>query len=61
MNGLGTLERQDNSKAEFEQLRCYANTITRISRGQEIDTLNHAEIAELLDWDAEKYRQKLKT
>ena len=57
VNGLGTLERQDNSKAEFEQLRCYANTITRISRGQEIDTLNHAEIAELLDWDAEKYRQ----
>ena len=60
VNGLGTLERQDISKAEFEQLRCYADTISRIPLGQEIDTLDHFEIAELLDWDAEKYRQKLK-
>jgi rhamnose utilization protein RhaD (predicted bifunctional aldolase and dehydrogenase) len=41
------------------QLRCYLDVVTRIPPGAELRSLSIPQVAELLDWDAEQYRQHL--
>ncbi len=45
--------------AKTAQLRCYYDLISRVSNETALDPLNELEIAELLNWDAEKLRQKM--
>lgn len=45
--------------AKTAQLRCFYDVISRVSNEAALDPLNELEIAELLNWDAEKLRQKM--
>jgi rhamnose utilization protein RhaD (predicted bifunctional aldolase and dehydrogenase) len=40
-------------------LKCYADVVCRLPDAKQITGLAPAEIAALLNWDAEKYRQQL--
>ena len=46
-------------QAKVEQLRCYSEVLIRQKANSRIRSLDEAEIAELLNWDAEKYRISL--
>ena len=46
----------DFSKAKSEQLICYYEILRRQPALSQLKSLSEAEILELLDWDAEKYR-----
>jgi rhamnose utilization protein RhaD (predicted bifunctional aldolase and dehydrogenase) len=41
------------------QLRCYADVLARQSPDQALQVLSGSDVAELLNWDAERYRQQL--
>jgi rhamnose utilization protein RhaD (predicted bifunctional aldolase and dehydrogenase) len=43
-------------RAKIEQLRCYSEVLMRQKESSRIRSLDKVEIAELLNWDAEKYR-----
>jgi rhamnose utilization protein RhaD (predicted bifunctional aldolase and dehydrogenase) len=43
--------------AQKSQLRCYFDVVARQDGKEELSTLNALQVSELLDWDAEKYRQ----
>lgn len=43
--------------AQKSQLRCYVDVLSRQRSQEELSTLSDLQVAELLDWDAEKYRQ----
>lgn len=47
------------NKAKQLQLRCYYDIISRQNPDTSLKTLSHAQIAELLNWDAEQYRINL--
>ncbi|MDY6484285.1 class II aldolase/adducin family protein [Acinetobacter faecalis] len=47
------------TKAQLAQLRCYFDVLIRQSPTTTLNTLNKKQIAELLNWDAEQYRQSL--
>jgi len=47
------------SKAKHAQLRCYYDVLVRQSPHSPVKVLTHAQIAELLNWDAEHYRMNL--
>ena len=47
------------NKAKTAQLRCYYDVISRVLSVDELDPLDEMSIASLLDWDAEKYRQRI--
>ena len=57
--GDGVYQLLQLPEAQKMQMRCYFDVITRQSKNEMLKTLNHEEISDLLDWDAEKYRQKL--
>lgn len=40
-------------------IQCYADVVHRLAGKQDVVGLNREQVAELLDWDAEKYRQQL--
>lgn len=40
-------------------LSCYANVLSRLPDGVQLNGLSSSQVAELLNWDAEKYRQNL--
>jgi len=46
-------------QAKIEQLRCYSEVLIRQKANSRIRSLDEGEIAELLNWDAEKYRINL--
>lgn len=52
--GLGEL-----SIGKRAQLRCYADILLRQPKHQLLNTLSDDDIAQLLNWDAEKYRMSL--
>jgi rhamnose utilization protein RhaD (predicted bifunctional aldolase and dehydrogenase) len=39
--------------------QCLGDVLTRVAQGASVHALTMAENAELLNWDAEKYRQTL--
>jgi len=55
--GSGIYESQNVSDAQRVQLRCYFDVIIRQSVNEKLLPLTKEAIAELLIWDAEKYRQ----
>lgn len=57
--GKGVLARKDISAGAAAMARCFADVAARIPEGARLRYLTAAENAELLGWDAEKYRQEL--
>jgi len=57
VTGKGVYENASTTDAHKAQLRCYYDVLVRQERTENITSLNSAQIAELLNWDAEKYRQ----
>jgi len=56
----GTFVHHTASKAHHEQLQCYFDIILRLEPHRKIVTLTQSQIEELLNWDAEKYRQQMR-
>jgi rhamnose utilization protein RhaD (predicted bifunctional aldolase and dehydrogenase) len=56
---LGVFSNTTLSKAKIEQLDCYFDVIIRQPQEYELDCLMETHIADLLNWDAERYRQQL--
>jgi rhamnose utilization protein RhaD (predicted bifunctional aldolase and dehydrogenase) len=57
--GSGVYENLHAKAAEKSQLRCYYDVIIRQCASDKLATLSDRQISELLDWDAEKFRQNL--
>jgi rhamnose utilization protein RhaD (predicted bifunctional aldolase and dehydrogenase) len=57
--GRGVLMRRDADRGAEAMAACLAEVTSRIDPGAPIRYLSLAENAELLNWDAEKYRQEL--
>ena len=59
--GAGVYESKTATTAQKAQLRCYYDVVIRQPVTERLVALSHESIAELLDWDAEKYRQSKST
>jgi rhamnose utilization protein RhaD (predicted bifunctional aldolase and dehydrogenase) len=57
--GAGVLVRQDASSGAVALIRCLADVLLRVPGDAPLSYLSAAQNAELLNWDAEKYRQSL--
>ena len=57
--GRGVYARAPLPPAQAAQLRCYADVIARQPASASLRRLAETEIGELVDWDAERYRQSL--
>ncbi|MFN8829820.1 MAG: class II aldolase/adducin family protein [Labrys sp. (in: a-proteobacteria)] len=57
--GAGALIRASASDGARALVRCLGDVLGRLEAGASVEALSMAENAELLDWDAEKYRQRL--
>ena len=55
----GALLHEDASYSERAVAQCLGDVLTRVQQGVAVHVLTMAENAELLNWDAEKYRQSL--
>ncbi|MQT90329.1 class II aldolase/adducin family protein [Pseudomonas helleri] len=55
---LGVFVIETVSKAKIAQLECYYDIIIRQTCHSKLTTLTNAQISELIDWDAEKYRMR---
>lgn len=58
--GAGLLLRKDAKPAVAPMLRCLSDVFRRVDMGTSLKALTIEEIDQLLNWDAEKYRQSLK-
>jgi rhamnose utilization protein RhaD (predicted bifunctional aldolase and dehydrogenase) len=56
--GIGVYQNVNATAAQISQLRCYYDVIIRQS-GIKLAALTGKQVSELLDWDAEKFRQSL--
>lgn len=56
---VGVFARPGFSMAKQVQLRCYFDVLVRQSDAHQVQALGTAEIGELLNWDAERYRMSL--
>lgn len=54
--GEGVYARSSLTKAQHAQLRCYFDVIARQKPADKLIGLSDAQIADLLDWDMERYR-----
>lgn len=59
IKGSGVLTRSDSSPAMLAQLRCYYDVMSRQASSEPLNSLRPDQVAELLDWDAEKYRVQM--
>jgi rhamnose utilization protein RhaD (predicted bifunctional aldolase and dehydrogenase) len=57
--GVGVTIRDDATSAQRAMVQCLADLLSRVPDGWELKALAPDREAELLDWDAEKYRQAL--
>lgn len=57
--GLGVLVRDDLGLASDEMLRCFCDLTERLEESDRPRPLGKTSVSDLLDWDAEKFRQKL--
>jgi len=55
----GVYEHSSATLAQRCQLRCYYDVVARLATAGELATLSERQVAELLNWDAEKYRQNV--
>lgn len=53
----GVYENLGATPAQKSQLRCYFDVVSRLSSEEKLSSLSDRQVSELLDWDAEKYRQ----
>jgi rhamnose utilization protein RhaD (predicted bifunctional aldolase and dehydrogenase) len=58
--GKGVLVRKDAKPAVEPMLRCIGDVMARLPAHARLQPLDDAQIAALLNWDAEKYRQNIK-
>lgn len=59
IQGSGVFVRSSFNKTKLAQLRCYYDVLVRQKSASPICVLSNAQIAELLNWDAEQYRMNL--
>lgn len=59
IRNIGVFVKSTFNKAKYAQLRCYVDILTRQGLDSNILALSEMQISELLNWDAEKYRQHL--
>lgn len=57
--GRGVLVRNNFSAGQHAMLACYADVALRIKDASQVAPLTAEQIGDLLNWDAEKYRQSL--
>jgi rhamnose utilization protein RhaD (predicted bifunctional aldolase and dehydrogenase) len=58
--GIGVLVRSDAKPSVEPMLRCAGDVARRLPPSAKLKALTPAEIGQLLNWDAEKYRQTIK-
>ncbi len=56
---VGVYAKSQFSPAKLAQLHCYYEVLARQPQQRALCALTYEQIAELLDWDAEKYRQSV--
>ena len=56
----GVYENIAATPAQKSQLRCYFDVLARQGGADKLSTLTDLQVSELLDWDAEKFRQSFK-
>jgi rhamnose utilization protein RhaD (predicted bifunctional aldolase and dehydrogenase) len=59
VRGSGVYVRPTFSLAKLAQLRCYFDVLMRQPPDEALECLTSSDVAALMDWDAEKYRQTL--
>lgn len=59
VQGSGVYAKPAFSLAKLAQLRCYCDVLLRQPKQGTVSALSDEQIAELLDWDAEKYRMRI--
>ena len=59
VKNYGVLQRTDITKAQLEQLICYFNVLKNMNESSSQRCLSDKDISDLLNWDAEIYRQSL--
>lgn len=57
VRGVGVFVQPGFSLGKIAQLRCYFDVLARQEEGTVLDSLNQEQIADLLNWGAEQYRQ----
>ena len=57
--GQGVLIKSDATSSQRAMLRCLSDVLSRVPTGWTVEPIGPEAEAELLDWDAEKYRQAL--
>lgn len=57
LEGVGVLVHKKTNTSVIEQLQCYADVLSRVNMSAPLVALSDDQISELLNWDAEKYRQ----
>ncbi len=57
--GQGVLLRDDATSSQKAMLRCLSDVLSRLPEDWRLDPIGPSAEAELLNWDAEKYRQAL--
>ena len=58
VNGHGVLQKNNTSAGAVAQLLCFLDVVMRLEPNTKIKNLSHVEVDALLEWDAEKYRQR---
>ncbi len=58
VEGDGVYQTKGVTAAQLAQLRCYYDILVRLPEDVRLCALSELEVADLLAWDAEKYRQK---
>jgi len=58
IKGLGVFAKKAFSIVKHAQLKCYFDVIVRQTKHTTLKVLSEQDIAQLLNWEAEKYRQK---
>jgi len=59
VTGTGILLRDDATSSQRAMLKCLSDLFQRLPQGWNVEAIGNAAEAELLNWDAEKYRQAL--
>lgn len=58
ISDYGVLQKKNTSSGALAQLLCFADVVIRLDTNTKIKNLSHVEVDALLQWDAEKYRQR---
>ena len=59
LRGVGVFGSQPLTEAQRQQLDCYFHVLNRVPTNARLRSLTDAEIGDLLNWDAEKFRAHL--